>query len=153
MATKTTKDFIIQLTEIWAKSRSGSPDVSPPSTSKISHGFDYGEKPSHATFNWIMYKVMLSAVAFQQYGILTWDPTIKYEKGAIVQDQNTNLVHQAIVKNDNIPLTDRNTWKAGIEDSGEYVKKDGNNPANDPTGGTITGDIVIKSGARLIIEA
>jgi len=156
-----TKDgYVIQLNEIWAKVKRGtSPaDVNQPSDAKIGNGFDYGEKPSHSTFNWIMYKVMSSAVAFQQTGILFWDGTIEYQKHAISQDKTTGVVYQAIKgdknnKNLGKALTDTAYWKVGIEDNDNYVKKDGNNPSNDATGGDITGIIVIRKGATLIIES
>ena len=156
-----TKDgYVIQLNEIWAKVKRGtSPaDVNQPSDAKIGNGFDYGEKPSHSTFNWIMYKVMSSAVAFQQTGILFWDGTIEYQKHAISQDKTTGVVYQAIKgdknnKNLGKALTDTAYWKVGIEDNDGFVKKRGNQDPGDSKGGTITGDIVITNKARLIIEA
>ena len=144
-------NFIIKLDEIWAKAAKAQ-DIAAPNPAKIGHGFDYGEKPSHSTFNWIMNKVTASANAFQSYGILPWNADIMYKKGAVVQDSN-GIVHQAIQDSKGKILTEKSYWKIGIEQNGGYVKKAGNQDPTDPTGGDITGDIIIKPGARLIIEA
>jgi len=166
---------IIKTEEIWAKVRykTNPQDVQAPSIAKIAHGFDYGEKPSHATFNWVMYKVMGNAVAQQQQGILYWDSTIDYDIGAVTQYVGPKepagtlpFVYQAIKgKDPKVPNSVPNKghapeganigvwWKKGIEDSSDYVKKRGQQSPEDPSGGLITGDIIITANAKLIIEA
>ena len=166
------KTYIIQLDEIWAKQPfNANPNINaaPPNRSKIAHGFDYGEKPSHSTFNWIMYKIMANAVAFQQNGILPWHATIRYQQGATAMYKDPNDTFETLpkvyraLKGDNkntanIGHTPNSTnsigvwWKLGIDDNDNYLKKDGNSGA-DVTGGTMRGIFVVKPGAQLIIEA
>ena len=170
MATYKDKTYIIQINEIWAKqpfNASINVNAAPPNQSKIAHGFDYGEKPSHSTFNWIMYKVMANAVAVQQNGILPWHATIRYQQGAVTMwkakgstgmpkayqalkgDNNTtaNLDKEPVLSNIGV------WWKQGIDDSDPFVKKAGNQYPGDTSGGEITGTIVINSTAQLIIKA
>ena len=168
MATTKT-DYIIQLTDIWAKA-AASTDKQAPKPDKIRHGFDYGEKPSHSTFNWIMNKVMLSAVTFQQNGILQWDPTINYEAGAVVRLRTTSTtpatdyVMQSLKgiptgtpAEQNLNRDPSSTigtwWKKGIEDNKDYLKKQGNNHKEDKNGGMMEGIFILKSGGKLVIEA
>jgi len=157
-----TNEYIIQLTDIWAKTPATPQDRKKPKNAKIAHGFDYGEKPSHATFNWMLNKVMMSSVALQQNGILPWDDTTSYYDGAIVRHGASNFVWQSLKgdptdpANQNIgrdPETATTYWKKGIEDSTGYLKKLGNNHPSDVTGGEMNGVFIVKSGAKLVIEA
>jgi len=168
--TTTQTEYIIQLKDIWAKAPANTEDRKRPKDGKVSHGFDYGEKPSHSTFNWIMYKVMLSAVTFQQNGILQWDKDVNYEAGAVVRLRTTSTtpatdyVMQSLkgeptstdatkhnVNRD--PSSTIGWWKKGIEDNKDYLKKQGNNHKEDKNGGMMEGIFILKSGGKLVIEA
>jgi len=170
--TATQTEYIIQLKDIWAKTAAPS-DKQAPKPGKIAHGFDYGEKPSHSTFNWIMNKVMLSAVTFQQNGILQWNPSINYEAGAVVRLRTTSttpatdFVMQSLKGDPTASDTTKHNlnktpadqaniglwWKKGIEDNKDYLKKQGNGHKEDPLGGEMAGLFILKSGGKLIIEA
>ena len=68
--------------DIWAAG-AAAPNKQKPNQSKISSGWQYGEKPPHNEFNWWWELVGMMLLHLQQHGTPAWDGDTDYQKGAL----------------------------------------------------------------------